>query len=245
MGVLQRFEHRVERLVNGAFARAFKAEVQPVEIAAALQRECDDRAAIVARGPAHGAQRVHRRAGRARPRAAGRLRGAAHRRAGRDGARARRRAGLPVRRPGDGRARAGRRPRHRPVPRPQRGRRRGRRPRDAQPARPGPARPDHRPRWDCPPARVEIGTHRLPADPPGHRARPRPRRRPAHRRPRRLPPPRRDPAVRRPTPRSSTSARPTAWSSTATGSSRRRCPTARRTPGQHGPGLPPRRGRRA
>jgi len=37
-------------MVNGAFARAFKAEVQPVEIAGALQRECDDRAAIVTRG---------------------------------------------------------------------------------------------------------------------------------------------------------------------------------------------------
>ena len=50
MGVLQRFERRVEQLVNGAFARAFKAEVEPVEIASALQRECDDRAAIVSRG---------------------------------------------------------------------------------------------------------------------------------------------------------------------------------------------------
>jgi hypothetical protein len=50
VGVLQRFERRVEQLVNGAFAKAFKSEVQPVEIASALQRECDDRAAIVARG---------------------------------------------------------------------------------------------------------------------------------------------------------------------------------------------------
>ena len=50
MGVLQRFERRIEELVNRPFARAFKAEVQPVEIASALQRECDDRAAIVARG---------------------------------------------------------------------------------------------------------------------------------------------------------------------------------------------------
>lgn len=50
MGVLDRFERRLDRLVNGAFAKAFKAEVQPVEIAAALQRECDDRAAIVTRG---------------------------------------------------------------------------------------------------------------------------------------------------------------------------------------------------
>jgi hypothetical protein len=50
VGVLDRFERRLDRLVNGAFARAFKAEVQPVEIARALQRECDDKAAIVTRG---------------------------------------------------------------------------------------------------------------------------------------------------------------------------------------------------
>jgi len=50
VGVLDRFERRLEGLVSGAFARAFKAEVQPVEIASALQRECDDRAAIVSRG---------------------------------------------------------------------------------------------------------------------------------------------------------------------------------------------------
>lgn len=50
MGVLQRFERRIEEMVNRPFARAFKAEVQPVEIASALMREIDDRAAIVARG---------------------------------------------------------------------------------------------------------------------------------------------------------------------------------------------------
>lgn len=50
MGVLDRFERRLDKLVNGAFARAFKADVQPVEIASALQRECDDKAAIVGRG---------------------------------------------------------------------------------------------------------------------------------------------------------------------------------------------------
>lgn len=50
MGVLQRFERRIEEMVNRPFARAFKAEVEPVEIASALQRECDDRAAIVSRG---------------------------------------------------------------------------------------------------------------------------------------------------------------------------------------------------
>ena len=50
MGVLGRFERRVESLVSGAFAKAFKAEVQPVEIASALQKACDERAAIVSRG---------------------------------------------------------------------------------------------------------------------------------------------------------------------------------------------------
>ncbi len=50
MGVLQRFERRIEEMVNRPFARAFKAEVQPVEIASALMRECGDRAAIVAKG---------------------------------------------------------------------------------------------------------------------------------------------------------------------------------------------------
>jgi len=49
MGVLQRFEDRLDRLVNGAFARAFRSEVQPVEVAAALQRELDDKAAVVSR----------------------------------------------------------------------------------------------------------------------------------------------------------------------------------------------------
>jgi hypothetical protein len=50
MGVLQRFEHRLEEMVEGAFARAFKSELQPVEVASAVQREMDDRAAIVAQG---------------------------------------------------------------------------------------------------------------------------------------------------------------------------------------------------
>ncbi len=49
MGLLERFEDSLDRLVNGAFARAFKAEVQPVEIASALQREINDRAAVVDR----------------------------------------------------------------------------------------------------------------------------------------------------------------------------------------------------
>jgi Protein of unknown function (DUF3662)/FHA domain len=50
VGVLQRFERRLEGLVNGAFAKAFKSDVQPVEIASYLQRECDERAAVVSRG---------------------------------------------------------------------------------------------------------------------------------------------------------------------------------------------------
>jgi predicted component of type VI protein secretion system len=37
-------------MVSGAFAKAFRADVQPVEIASALQRELDDRAAIVGKG---------------------------------------------------------------------------------------------------------------------------------------------------------------------------------------------------
>jgi len=47
--VLQRFERRLGGMVEGLFARAFKSEVQPVEVAAALQRELDDRAAVVGR----------------------------------------------------------------------------------------------------------------------------------------------------------------------------------------------------
>ncbi|PPK94274.1 type III secretion system (T3SS) inner membrane Yop/YscD-like protein [Kineococcus xinjiangensis] len=50
MGVLDRFERGIERAVNGAFAKAFRSEVQPVEIASALRRELDDRAAVLARG---------------------------------------------------------------------------------------------------------------------------------------------------------------------------------------------------
>lgn len=50
MGVLQRFERRLEGLVEGAFARAFGGAVQPVELAAALQREAQDKKAIVGHG---------------------------------------------------------------------------------------------------------------------------------------------------------------------------------------------------
>jgi hypothetical protein len=48
--MFDRMEKGIERAVNGAFAKAFRSEVQPVEIASALKREIDDRATIVARG---------------------------------------------------------------------------------------------------------------------------------------------------------------------------------------------------
>ena len=49
MGVLHKFETRLEQLVSGAFARAFRSAVQPVELAAALQREVDNSAQILSR----------------------------------------------------------------------------------------------------------------------------------------------------------------------------------------------------
>ena len=49
MGGLQRLENKLEQMISGAFARAFRSAVQPVEIAAALQRECDNNAQILSR----------------------------------------------------------------------------------------------------------------------------------------------------------------------------------------------------
>ena len=49
MGLLQRFEDRLEQMVSGAFAKAFRSAVQPVEVAAALQREVDNSAQILSR----------------------------------------------------------------------------------------------------------------------------------------------------------------------------------------------------
>ena len=49
MGGLQKFEQKLEAMISGAFARAFRSAVQPVEIAAALQRECDNNAQILSR----------------------------------------------------------------------------------------------------------------------------------------------------------------------------------------------------
>ena len=45
--MLQRFERRLEGAVGAAFARLFKGQVEPVEVAKALQREAESRRAIV------------------------------------------------------------------------------------------------------------------------------------------------------------------------------------------------------
>ena len=49
MSGLQKFEQRLEQLISGVFAKAFRSAVQPVEIAAALQRECDNSAQVLSR----------------------------------------------------------------------------------------------------------------------------------------------------------------------------------------------------
>ncbi len=49
MGGLHRFEHKLEQAISGVFARTFRSAVQPVEIAAALQRELDNQAQVLSR----------------------------------------------------------------------------------------------------------------------------------------------------------------------------------------------------
>ncbi|MGB3375728.1 MAG: DUF3662 and FHA domain-containing protein [Microbacterium sp.] len=49
MGLLDSFERGLERAVNGAFAKTFRSGIQPVEIASALRREADTKAAVVSR----------------------------------------------------------------------------------------------------------------------------------------------------------------------------------------------------
>ena len=210
MGVMDRFERRLDRMVNGVFARTFKSEVEPVEIAAALQRECDDRAAIVSRGrtmvpnaftvelgpqTTSGCRSTPSRSLTSSPRWSASTR--------------RSRAT-----PSSGRSRslrARRRPRHGAVPDPQRG-------------EGGRERPARRPMTGAPPpvvARASRSTARPSrSTPTDDRHGSRRRRRPAHRRPRRLPPAtRRSSSATEPW---STSARPT-----APGSTTGRSPTAR------------------
>ena len=49
MGVFDRVEKKLESAVSGAFARAFKGDVQPVEVTARLQRELDAEAKLLDR----------------------------------------------------------------------------------------------------------------------------------------------------------------------------------------------------
>ena len=49
MGFLENFEKGLERLVNGAFTKTFKSELQPIEIAAAIRAEMDAKASILSR----------------------------------------------------------------------------------------------------------------------------------------------------------------------------------------------------
>jgi hypothetical protein len=50
VGVLQRFERRLEGMVGLAFARVFKGKVHPAEIATALQREADEQRSVLSGG---------------------------------------------------------------------------------------------------------------------------------------------------------------------------------------------------
>lgn len=45
MGLLDRFEQGVENAVNGTFAKVFRSELRPVEIASAIRSAMDSRAA--------------------------------------------------------------------------------------------------------------------------------------------------------------------------------------------------------
>ena len=48
--VIRGFERRLERMVEGAFARAFRSSIRPVELARGLAREMDDRVSVGVRG---------------------------------------------------------------------------------------------------------------------------------------------------------------------------------------------------
>lgn len=49
MGVFDKIERSIEGAVSGAFAKAFKGDVQPVEITARIQRELDSEAKLLSR----------------------------------------------------------------------------------------------------------------------------------------------------------------------------------------------------
>ena len=46
MSVLRSIEHRIESLIEGAFGRAFKSHVQPVELARKLAKEMDENKSV-------------------------------------------------------------------------------------------------------------------------------------------------------------------------------------------------------
>ena len=47
MGFVENFERRLERFVNGAFSKAFKSQLQPVEISSAIKAKMDASAAVM------------------------------------------------------------------------------------------------------------------------------------------------------------------------------------------------------
>lgn len=47
MGIIENFERRLETFVNGAFSKAFKSQLQPVEISAAIKAKMDVSAAVI------------------------------------------------------------------------------------------------------------------------------------------------------------------------------------------------------
>jgi hypothetical protein len=49
VGLFDKIERRLEGAVNGAFARTFKGDVQPLEIASALQKEIDSEATVLSK----------------------------------------------------------------------------------------------------------------------------------------------------------------------------------------------------
>ncbi len=74
MGALARFEQKLEQAISGVFARAFRSAVQPVEIAAALQREVDNNTQILSRNRRLVPNDFRVELSSARPRPAGGLR---------------------------------------------------------------------------------------------------------------------------------------------------------------------------
>ena len=179
MGGLQKFEHRLEQMISGAFARAFRSAVQPVEIAAALQRECDNNAQILSRDRRMVPNDFHVELSPDRPRPARAVRHRARR-----GARPTSSRSTPSSRATSSPARS-RSPSRPPTTSPPAGSGSAARPRPGSPATPRHTQV-RRAR-----ALARGQRHPPPAAAARPRRRPRHRGRPAHQRPRRQPPARR------------------------------------------------------